>query len=86
MRDMNDNALALAYRLVYSVFGCYLTARVAPRAPLVHAMVLGAIGVVLSSVGAVAAIRMDLGPAWYPLSLVATALPSAWIGGALGRR
>ncbi len=86
MRDTNDNALALVYRLVYSVFGCYLTARTAPHAPMAHASVLGAIGVALSTVGAVAAIQMDLGPVWYPVSLVAAALPCAWVGGELGRR
>jgi hypothetical protein len=51
-----------------------------------HAMILGAIGVPLSAIGAIVAITMmDVGPAWYPIALVLTALPCAWLGGALYR-
>ncbi len=86
MRDAGDNLLALAYRTVYAVAGCYLAARLAPRAPMRHALVLGAAGVAMSAAGAAAALtRYDLGPAWYPLALVLTALPCAWLGGALDR-
>ena len=52
------NALALSYRIVFTIFG---------------------------TLGAVATIPMHLGPAWYPIALAATALPCAWIGGALVR-
>ena len=83
--DTGVNALALSYRLVYSVLGCYLTARLAPHAPMKHALVLGAIGFVLSAFGAIAASRMNLDPLWYPLALVVTAVPCAWLGGALYR-
>ena len=83
MRAPGLNLLALSYRLVYGVLGSYLTARLAPRAPMRHALILGAIGLVLSTAGAIAGIRMDLGPAWYPILLALTALPCAWLGGAL---
>jgi hypothetical protein len=73
--------LALAYRLVIDVAGCYLTARLAPDRPMRHALALGAIGVVLSIGGAVA--MWGAGPAWYPLALAASSLPSAWLGGRL---
>jgi hypothetical protein len=85
MRETGDNVLALSYRLVWNVAGCYLAARAAPYAPMGHALVLGAIGVVFASLGALAAIRMDLGPIWYPVALVLSALPCAWLGGALAR-
>src|SRR5882672_11609314 len=39
--------LALSYRIVYGVAGCYLTARLAPDRPMLHALALGAVGVVL---------------------------------------
>lgn len=29
--------------------------------------------------------RVDVGPAWYPIALVLTAVPCAWLGGALHR-
>ncbi|MGH8501885.1 MAG: hypothetical protein ACREVE_05325 [Gammaproteobacteria bacterium] len=86
MRDWSDNLLALAYRCVYAVVGSYIAARFAPRNPMRHALVLGVIGLLLSLAGAIATIPMDLGPAWYPIALVVTALPCAWLGGVLYRR
>ncbi len=73
--------LATAYRTLYSVVGSYITARLAPNRPMQHALLGGAIGLVLSVVGAVVTWNKDLGPHWYPLALVATALPCAWVGG-----
>jgi surface polysaccharide O-acyltransferase-like enzyme len=80
------NLLALSYRIVYAIIGSYLAARLAPRNPMRHALILGVIGIVLSSLGAVTAITMvDVGPAWYPIALVLTTMPCAWLGGALYR-
>jgi hypothetical protein len=86
MNDTGDNLLALAYRLVYGVVGGYVTAKLAPHAPMRHALILGAIGTVLSILGAVAAISMKMGPSWYPIALVLTAVPCAWLGGRLAVR
>jgi hypothetical protein len=44
------------------------------------------LGFVVSTIGAITTIPMKLGPAWYPIALVLTALPFAWLGGALERR
>jgi hypothetical protein len=35
--------LATAYRIVYGVAGCYLTARLAPDRPMRHALALGVV-------------------------------------------
>lgn len=86
MRNPGLCLLALSYRTLFGVAGSYIAARLAPRNPMRHAMVLGAIGFVLSLAGAIATIPMDLGPAWYPVSLVVTALPGAWLGGILHGR
>jgi len=86
MNDTGDNLLALSYRIVIAVFGCWLTARLAPHSPMRHALILGGIGVVLSTLGAFAAINMNMGPAWYPILLVLSSMPCAWLGGALARR
>ena len=84
MFDPRLNLLALSYRVVYSVIGSYIAARFAPRNPMRHALILGAVGVVLSLPGAVfITTHTDLGPVWYPVSLVVTALPCAWLGGVL---
>ena len=76
--------LAFAYRFVFDVAGSYLTARLAPDRPMRHALVLGAIGLLLSIAGAVA--LWDAGPAWYPLGLAASALPCGWLGARLHLR
>lgn len=80
-----SNALfgfATAYRTVYAVIGSYLTARLAPNRPMGHALVGGAIGMFLATIGAVATWnRPALGPHWYPVALIVTALPCAWAGG-----
>ena len=86
MRAPHLNLLALAYRSLYTVFGMYLTARLAPCAPMRHAMIGGIIGTVIATAGAVATVPMDLGPAWYPIALAVTALPLSWLGGALYRQ
>ena len=76
--------LATVYRTLYGVLGGYVTARLAPQKPMNHALVGGAIGFVLSIAGAAMAWnRPEFGPHWYPLALVITALPSAWLGGKL---
>jgi hypothetical protein len=80
------NALALSYRIVFTIFGSYLAARIAPRNSMRHAMILGLIGTVFGTAGAVATIPMHLGPAWYPIAIAATALPCAWIGGKMAAR
>jgi hypothetical protein len=86
MYDPGLLLLALAYRIVYAVVGSYIAARLAPRHPLRHALVLGVIGFVLSLAGAIVTMPMNLGPNWYPIALVVTALPCAWLGGVLQRR
>jgi len=77
--------LATIYRTIFGIAGCYLTARLAPDRPMQHALAGGVIGLVLSTVGA--AVTWNMGPAfgphWYPLALIATALPCAWVGGKL---
>ena len=86
MFDPRLNLLALSYRIVYTIMGSYLAARFAPRNPMRHALILGAIGFVLSIPGVIIATHTNLGPAWYPIALVVTALPCAWLGGVLYQR
>ena len=81
---MSDKLFLIAtiYRTVYAILGTYITARLAPDRPMAHALIGGIIGLILGSVGAAATwSRTELGPHWYPLALVVTALPCASIGG-----
>jgi hypothetical protein len=78
--------LASSYRLLIGVAGAWLTAKLAPHHPLRHALILGAIGIVLGLVGVAATWNMGLGPRWYPVSLAVLALPQCWFGGWLYAR
>jgi hypothetical protein len=75
--------LATSYRIVISVAGAWLTARLAPGNPMKHALILGWVGVILGLIGVVATWSMGLGPRWYPIALVLLALPQCWLGGKL---
>lgn len=77
--------LAIGYRTVYGVAGSYVAARLALERPMRHALALGVIGLVISTAGAVATwdLGPGFGPRWYPLAVIAIALPSAWAGGTL---
>jgi hypothetical protein len=77
-------ALALSYRIVFTVLGGWITARLAPRAPMRHVTVLAIIGLIGGAGGvAVAVGRSDLGPLWYPLAIFLIAYPCTWLGGKL---
>ena len=75
--------LATSYRIVISIAGAWLTARLAPARPMKHAMILGLVGLVLGLVGVVATWNLGLGPRWYPIALAVLAIPQCWIGGRL---
>lgn len=77
---------ATIYRTLLSIAGCFVTGILAPSRPMLHAMILGVIGLVLSTVAAIVTIPLDWGPAWYPIALVLVTLPSAWLGGKLAER
>ncbi|HSL20248.1 MAG TPA: hypothetical protein VK886_01840 [Vicinamibacterales bacterium] len=87
MHDPGLNLLALSYRIVFTIAGGYITASLAPHSPMRHVAVVGVIGLVLSTAGAIAAISIgNLGPAWYPIALAVTAFPCVWLGGLLHGR
>lgn len=77
---------ATIYRSIYTVGGGYLTAALAPDSPMRYVMILGLIGLAISTLAAIATIPMKLGPAWYPIALAVLALPCVWLGGKLRTR
>jgi hypothetical protein len=83
--DHIGSIIALSYRLPIGIAGGWITARLAPRDPMRHVLILGVIGTVMATLGLVATWNMDLGPRWYPISLVVTALPLSWLGGRMYR-
>jgi hypothetical protein len=82
MYEPGLNLLALSYRILYTIVGGYITASLAPHAPMRHVLVVASLGFVVGSAGAIAAISMaDLGPTWYPIAIALTGFPGVWLGG-----
>lgn len=73
--------LVMGYVGLFAVSGCYLTARLAPRRPMLHALVLGALGLALNVAGAV--FMWDTAPAWFHAASLLLVMPYAWVGGRL---
>lgn len=72
--------IALLYRTLFTVSGGYVTAALAPAKPLQHAIILGGVGIVAGTMGAI--MTWDFTPHhWYPIALVVESIPCTWLGG-----
>ncbi len=80
--------LATAYRTVFGVAGSYLTARLAPSRPMLHAMILGTLGLAATLAGVITTWDKgpEFGPKWYPIGLVFLCLPQSWLGAKLAQK
>lgn len=79
--------VAISYRLFLAILGGAVTARLAPRRPMGHAMILAAVGTVFSTAGAVVMLGVKhYGPAWYALALIAVCFPLSWLGARIQKR
>lgn len=89
-QPMDDHlwVCALTYRIVFAVVGGVLTARLAPTGPMRHVWVLAGIGAVLGLLGVLFTWNKgpEFGPHWFSLGIVATGVPSTWLGGVLHAR
>jgi hypothetical protein len=77
-------AFALAYRTAFTVLGGYIAARLAPAHGLRLSIILGLVGTLAATAGAIA--MWNVGHQWYPVALAALALPSTALGGWLFTR
>jgi len=73
--------LALVYRSIYTVVGGYVTAALAPKRPVRHAVILGIVGIALGVLGAIA--TWGITSAWFNVSLLVLGLPCVWLGAKL---
>jgi hypothetical protein len=80
--------LATAYRTVFGIAGSYLTARLAPSRPMLHAMILGVLGLAATLAGVITTWDKgpEFGPKWYPILLVFLCLPQSWYGAKLAEK
>ena len=74
----------MAYVAVFAVFGCYVTARLAPSRPMLHALVLGALGLAFNVMGSIQ--LWDTAPAWYHIASLLLVMPYAYLGGLIRER
>ena len=81
----NHFVLVTVYRVIFAIVGSYVGARLAPNQPMKHALVLGVIGFLLSTLGLILTWNAgpEFGPKWYPIALILTSIPCAWVGGKL---
>ena len=73
--------IALSYRILITIGAGYLTAAKAPSEPMKHALILGVLGTLLGGLGVAATWGREMGPSWYPISLMVLAIPECWLGG-----
>jgi len=77
-------AIVLIYVQIINAISGYITGRIAPRNPVGHAFILGAIGFVLCVI--VSWKRWSLEPHWFLIGTIVLAIPSTVLGGYLARR
>ena len=84
----NTNTAALlvicGYVALFGVLGCYVTARLAPSRPLLHALIMGAIALAMS-IPVTISVWNDT-PAWFNVYNLLAVMPYAWLGGTLRER
>jgi hypothetical protein len=71
-------AIVIAYCAVYTLVGGYVTARLAPIRPAAHAVVLGVLGMALSTLGTMN--NWQIGNGWNAITLVGEGIPLCWAG------
>src|SRR3954467_10325208 len=78
-QPMNDHQslVATAYRIIISIAGAWITARLAPAKPMKHVVILGIVGTLLGVIGVAATWNRGLGPRWYPVALAVLAIPQS---------
>ena len=84
------NILAIIYRVVFTIIGGYVTAKLAPSKPMKHVLILGIIGTIIAIIGNIVVANIpemaNVLPLWFSIALVITAFPSIWIGGKLATK
>jgi hypothetical protein len=85
--NVSDTGLrwvTLAYSSLFGVLGAFVTARLAPSRPVKHALILGAVLLVIAIWVTVR--TWETHPAWYHIVALIFVLPESWLGGVLGAK
>ena len=74
-------AVVLAGRFLFNIIGPYVTARLAPNRPQLHAMILGLIGLAMNTMGGM--MMWASTSHWFLIILIVLPVPCAWIAAKL---
>ena len=82
--NVNYLIIAIIYVGIYATAGCWLAATLAGRRPMLHALILGVLGLVFN----LAAVpgMWALFPHWYTVVSLILVMPVAWLGGRIRER
>lgn len=72
--------LVLCYRAIYTVWAGFIVARFAPSRPMLHAMILGVIGVAVTLLAASDPEFAQKSELWFVYTLAAVIIPCLWLG------
>jgi hypothetical protein len=72
--------LVLFYRGVYTIFTGFLIARLAPSKPVVHALILGLIGIVITILATNSPAIAAKSPMWFGYTLAVITIPCMLLG------
>jgi hypothetical protein len=72
--------LVLFYRGVYAIFAGFIIARLIYARPVLHAMILGLIGTVITLIAVSSPSFAERSPLWFGYALAAMTIPALWLG------
>ena len=72
--------LVLVYRGIYTIFAGFIIARLAPSKPILHAIILGAIGIIITVLAINDPSVADKAPLWFGYTMAAITIPCLWLG------
>ncbi len=81
------NCVAILYRIIFTILGGYLTAKLSASKPIRNVTALGIVGTAIAIIGNIVVSQIpemaNVLPVWFSIALVVIAYPSVWIGGKL---
>lgn len=72
--------LSLSYRVIYTIVAGIIIARLAPGKPMMHALILGIIGVTITLLAVTNPEFAQKSKLWFGYTLAAITIPSLWLG------
>ena len=72
--------LVLAYRGIYTIFAGFIIAKLAPSKAILHAIILGAVGIIITILATNDPSFADKAPLWFGYTMAVITIPCLWLG------